>query len=126
MTVTIDPEEYTVYKVPDIGYTVGLAPTGGTGEFGKVQMAYYLRKPNGATIFEGQDFYPSPMYACDGPEAAADLLSFLTVRPGDVEDDYFKDYTRRQKLWLHSPDVDDLSIFASDVEEGLIKWEPVE
>lgn len=46
-------------------------------------------------IFKGEDYY-APNY--DNFVAAAEgLMSFLTLRDGDTDDEYFKDYTTKQR-----------------------------
>lgn len=48
------------------------------------------------SIFSGGDFYCSPMHAVDSDESTAGILSFLSLRPGDVDREYFDDYTEDQ------------------------------
>lgn len=47
-------------------------------------------------LFEGEDFGSSPMHAIDSDETIAALMSFLTLRPGDTDSEYFDDYTPAQ------------------------------
>ncbi len=47
-------------------------------------------------LFEGSDFGPSPMWADDSDATVAGVMAFLTLRPGDTDDEYFRDYTPRQ------------------------------
>lgn len=49
-----------------------------------------------ATLFEGDDFSPSPCHAIDSDEAVAALMGFLTLRPGDTDGEYFDNYTPEQ------------------------------
>lgn len=66
---------------------------------GKCQLGYRLNQiGNGRaeTVFEGEDFCCSPLYAIDSDEAVYGLLGFLTLRPGDTDSEYFEDYTPRQ------------------------------
>ena len=65
---------------------------------GRSKVRYTLTK-EGETdpIFAGDDFSPSTCYDPEGPESAADLLCFLTLREGDTDPEYFDDYTERQK-----------------------------
>jgi hypothetical protein len=49
------------------------------------------------TLFEGEDFRPSPMHSVDGDETVKALMCFLTLRPGDTDPDYFDSYTEVQK-----------------------------
>lgn len=56
----------------------------------------YCLRMDGKPLFEGEDFRPSSLFAIDSNENMEDLMSFLTLRPGDVDDEYFKDYTQDQ------------------------------
>ena len=117
--------DYTVYEDPWYGYRLGLAPTWRRGEYGKEQIAYYLDAPEGTRLFSGSDFYPAPGMAVDGKEAAASLLTFLTLQPGDTDDEYFDDYTPRQLDWCQSMGAQELACWAMEVEEGA-DWEPLD
>ena len=47
-------------------------------------------------IFEGEDYGCSPCDAIDSDASVASLMTFLTLRPGDTDDEYFEKYTERQ------------------------------
>ena len=49
-----------------------------------------------AVIFSGKDFRPSPLHAWDADATVAGLMTFLTLRPGDTDADYFATYTPAQ------------------------------
>jgi hypothetical protein len=51
---------------------------------------------DGAVLFEGEDYFSSPMHSIDSDETVEDILCFLTLRPGDTDEEYFKDYTPEQ------------------------------
>ncbi len=51
---------------------------------------------NATVLFEGSDFSASPMWAVDSNECMAGLMGFLTLRPGDTDEEYFDEYTQRQ------------------------------
>ncbi|WP_329240307.1 hypothetical protein OG417_40015 [Actinoallomurus sp. NBC_01490] len=82
---------------------------------GRIRYAYQLSR-KGCAIFEGRDF-------CSGgnatptvealAHAARCLLGFLTLRPGDVEEDYFAEYTPQQLSWRDAF-AEELSIYAQD------------
>jgi hypothetical protein len=57
-----------------------------------------MREPGGpkVTLFEGEDFGCSPCHAVDSDEAVATLMRFLTLRPGDTDQEYFAEYTPAQ------------------------------
>jgi hypothetical protein len=87
---------------------------------GQTYLAYTLKMgarnavPGGDEIlFTGQDFAGSPMHSDDSRETALALLNFLTLRPGDTDADYFKDYTKRQ-LWFCDTHAEALSMYGHD------------
>lgn len=54
------------------------------------------RKTIVTPLFGGDDFTGSPMHADDSDETMKALLIFLTLKPGDTDREYFKDYTPEQ------------------------------
>lgn len=52
--------------------------------------------PRPVTLFEGEDFAGSPLHADDSDATLAALLSFLTLRPGDTDAEFFANYTAEQ------------------------------
>ncbi len=48
------------------------------------------------TLFQGEDFAGSPLHADDSDNTIGSLLSFLTLRPGDTDREYFDHYTEAQ------------------------------
>lgn len=62
-------------------------------------LGYTLHEIEGSErtlIFQGEDF-GSPLHqAIDSYDAAASLMGFLTLRPGDTDASYFEGYTPRQ------------------------------
>ena len=69
----------------------------GGGHFSKSMLGYELRiRENGnksIIMFKGEDFGCSPLHAIDSDATVKSLMSFLTLRPGDTDWDYFKNYT---------------------------------
>lgn len=63
--------------------------------FESKKQAYQL-KQGGKLLFSGEDFGPAPMHCIDSDHAVEALMSFLTLRPGDTDEDYFKNYTPEQ------------------------------
>lgn len=53
-------------------------------------------------LFSGADFRPSPMHAIDSDDSVAALMSFLTLRPGDTDREYFDNYTNVQREYCGS------------------------
>ena len=60
--------------------------------YGKSQLAYQFFHKE-VLVFEGADYGPSPLHSIDGDLSVAGLLSFLSLRPGDTDREYFADYT---------------------------------
>ena len=48
------------------------------------------------TLFHGRDFGPGRFNCVDSDEAIEGLMGFLTLRPGDTDAEYFRDYTAAQ------------------------------
>lgn len=75
-------------------FCLTLYDTGETRD-GKWRLAYRLTSGR-KTIFEGDDFYFSPLHAIDSDSTVASLMGFLTLRPGDTDREYFENYTPTQ------------------------------
>jgi hypothetical protein len=75
----------------------------------------YLLRANDAVIFSGEDYKPSPLLGPDSNASAGGLIGFLSCKPGDVEEDYFADYSERQ-LEFAREHGDDLSLWAEELE----------
>jgi len=97
------------------GYTMTLEDTGGTGEYGKGRVAYTFSKPTGELLFSGNDLF-TPFRDPEGLECAKTLLTFLTLQPGDIDDEYFDKYTPEQLEWAKSFECEQLQVFADDEE----------
>jgi len=82
---------------------------------GQTRLAYSFRD-GGKVIFEGEDFAGSPLHADDSDETVAALLSFLSLRPGDTDRDYFDSYTPEQLDWARA-NGEELSFLAHEMEE---------
>lgn len=67
-----------------------------------------------STLTKGADLRPSPYASIDGDDVVASLLTFLTLRPGDVEKDYFAEYTPAQ-LAFRDQHAEALSVCAEDL-----------
>lgn len=83
---------------------------------GPVNRLGYRFRFHGKTIFEGQDFGPSPLHPIDSDESVAALLHFLALRPGDVEEEYFETYTEGQMNFAIDHG-EELAILALELEE---------
>lgn len=86
------------------------------GAFGKAILKYQF-KVGRKVIFEGEDFSPSPCWAIDSLQTAYSCLSFLTLKPGDTDSEYFEKYSEDQMNWAKSSKCEYLSYLVSDWEE---------
>lgn len=88
------------YVDQSIGFTLETFDTFKTDSLGKSILAYrftqYRSPSNEKIIFEGEDFHCSPCTAIDSDDCLRSLLSFLTLRKGDTDDECFEDYTPEQ------------------------------
>ena len=81
------------------GHVLRLRSTGNYSARNSELVEYRLTL-DGEVIFEGADYDPSPMIDNRvGVESARDILTFLTCRPGDTDDEYFEKYTSAQLEW---------------------------
>ena len=76
-------------------FTLNTWDTGRIDHLGKSIIRYQFQHGD-KLLFEGSDFACSPMNAVDSDECVRALLSFLTLRPGDTDAEYFTDYTQEQ------------------------------
>lgn len=96
------------------GYTLTLEQTSRIDNYGHVMVRYTFRTPKGTLLFNGDDFGASPLHDPVGIESAKDLLSFLTVRKGDTDEDYFDNYTDEQIEFSESWDCEQLQLYTLD------------
>jgi hypothetical protein len=96
-------------------FTLTLYDTHRRDARGQTNLGYKLaRREAGKSemLFEGEDFSGSPMHADDSDETVMSLLSFLTLKPGDTDADYFENYTPRQLKWAESGEAEALEMEA--------------
>lgn len=102
-------------KVSVDGYVLTTWDTGRTDSLGKSAVGYQFDDPHGETLFEGEDFYCSPLHAIDSDEALRSLLGFLTLKPGDTDKEYFENYTPKQMAFAQG-DAEYLQMYTIDDE----------
>lgn len=93
----------------DYGISAYLIYRGGD----KVEYYVFL---NRGLLFSGNDYKPSPMVSIDGLKSIIGLLGFITVREGDTDLGYFKNYSKDQIEWTRTNDCENLSVLLSDYE----------
>jgi len=69
--------------------------TGKRDGSGKSILRYCL-KMDGKALFEGEDFACSPLDSIDSDSCINSLMGFLTICPGDTDNEYFEGYTKEQ------------------------------
>lgn len=101
-------------------YELSMEEAGTVGTWPKIKMRYAFRRiGEDDPIFQGDDFQVSPMDDPGSRAAALSLLTFLCLKPGDTDEEYFKDYTPRQWAWVESGDIEELDMMRLDEEEAL-------
>lgn len=81
-------------------------------------LAYEFVQADGTILFEGADFGPSPLHATDSDASLLSLLSFLSLKHGDTDSEYFERYTPAQEDWTHTSACESLSCDVSIAEES--------
>lgn len=70
----------------------------------------------GKLIFKGTDFGCSPMHAIDSLASMASLLSFLSLKPGDTDREWFATYNKRQLAFCQEY-AEELQMIVCEMEE---------
>ena len=79
-------------------FTLTLWDTFKRDRYGKCILSYRLTQSGITTpIFQGDDFCCSPLHGTDSDATVSSLMCFLTLQPGDTDDEYFEDYTDAQR-----------------------------
>lgn len=74
----------------------------------------YKFQVDGETLFEGDEYSPSPLYDDHSEESAKGILTFLTLRKGDTDSEYFEKYTEAQIRWSESSLCEELGYDISE------------
>lgn len=81
-------------------------------------------------LFAGDDYGCAPSDAIDSDACLCGILSFLCLKPGDTDSEYFEAYTHAQRDWTRCYACETLSIIPYDAEpahsndyEGGLKWD---
>jgi hypothetical protein len=76
----------------DTGKPYGDGPQWGVG------YRLVMREGGRTTVlFCAEDYGCSPLHAIDSDSCVEGIMGFLTLRPGDTDEDFFKNYTWRQR-----------------------------
>lgn len=57
----------------------------------------YCLYQDGNLLFSGDDYGCAPGHAIDSDSAVEGIMGYLTLRPGDTDDEYFENYTDAQR-----------------------------
>ena len=96
-------------------FHLALSDTGRRDWRGQTRLAYVFRDGD-RVVFEGADFAGSPLHADDSDATVAALLSFLALRPGDTDREFFDGYSPEQLDWAQA-NGEELALLASELEE---------
>ena len=87
---------------------------------GRAKYAYEFYVNNNL-LFSGEDYSPSPLYPLKdnydllSAHAIYELLSFLTLKPGDTDSEYFELYSAAQFKFVDSNIADEIRLILSDL-----------
>lgn len=96
-------------------FFLSLWNTFGSDSRGRSVLGYEFRH-DGSVIFSGENFCSSPLHADDSDATVSAILSFLSMKPGDTDREYFESYSAEQLEWadLHG---EELAVLALEMEE---------
>lgn len=123
--VLLMEEDFNLLRDVNVdGYRLQLWDTGEPLREGMPQHGVVVRflEPDGTVLFEHREGC-SPMVAIDSDDMLQSAMTSVTMREGDVDSDWFDNYTEAQ-LEFRDTMAEELSIWASDPEEGKLKWVP--
>lgn len=88
--------------------------TGKNCSTGQCLIGYAFYLPDAKEpLFSGEDYGCSPLHAVDSDDCLRGIISFLTLRPGDTDDEYFENYTQAQ-LDFANNQAEYLSLWSSE------------
>jgi hypothetical protein len=73
---------------------------------------------NDVVLFAGNDYSPSPLDNVDSLDTLIGLFSFLTLMPGDTDEEYFQHYTKDQLIFANGCLCEELKTIPYDHEAG--------
>jgi hypothetical protein len=80
---------------------------------GQEKIGYAFWDPQGKLLFNGDDVGLPPSQTSDGDDSLRSVLGWLTLRPGDTDDEYFEKYTPEQMAFAEG-DAEMLSIWGME------------
>jgi len=112
------PDEQRVLRnVMVDGYRLMTWETGRRYSTGQEKIGYAFWEPGiEEPLFIGEDYGCSPCDCVDSNECLRGIMSFLTLRKGDTDKEYFDNYTERQLAWSEEH-AEEMSIWGIDDNE---------
>ncbi len=107
-----DDRDYLRQVVFD-GYCLRTWPTNKRYPTGQEIIGAELVNPDGVTLFSQESFGIAPGYAIDSDKALREVISWLTLKPGDTDRDHFDNYTPEQMAFAKG-DAAMLSLWADE------------
>jgi hypothetical protein len=107
-----DDRDYLRQVVFD-GYCLRTWTTGHYYPTGQEMIGGELVSPDGVTLFSQENFGIPPGHPIDSDKSLRDVIGWLTMKPGDTDADYFKDYTPAQMAFAEG-DAEMLSMWADE------------
>jgi len=112
-----EPTRHILLDLSDGKYELKTWDTGNRYDTGQWKIRYEFKKEDGDIIFHGSDCGCSPMHATDSDDCLRGLLGFLSLKPGDTDDEYFEDYTKEQMEFAEN-NGEELNLWSLEPEEG--------
>ncbi len=92
-------------------------------DLGYMNQGYNMRPNLGYRLYDhgrlvmfGQEYGPSPLHSIDGIDSIMNLLTFLTIQPGDTDPEFFEGYTPTMLAWCQSSRAEELDMLTYDYE----------
>ena len=74
----------------------------------------------GDLLFSGSDYSPSPLYDFASNQSLAEMVGWLSLKPGDTDEEYFDNYTEDQ-LRFAEDHSDDMMMWEEDLRGELVE-----
>jgi hypothetical protein len=79
-------------------------------QHGHSHLGYRFVGPGGVVLFQGTDLGIPRGVAVDSDEVIDSLLGFITMCPGDTDDEYFENYTPKQMEFAEGDDAESIKM----------------
>ena len=80
----------------------------GKSDWSHTTVGYRLMGPGGKVLFQGEDLGIPNGQAIDSDDTIRDLVGWLTLKPGDTDDEYFEKYSPEQLEFATSDDAQEI------------------